>query len=79
MEKAVADKRKKLVRAIPTTIPGVSAVVRGDARSDIREIEALVDMQVCVRCRRRHHLRTFYLLPEDLVSYFSIPQQRIYV
>ncbi|CAM9794372.1 unnamed protein product, partial [Ectocarpus sp. 13 AM-2016] len=46
MEKAVADKRKKLVRAIPTTIPGVSAVVRGDARSDIREIEALVDMQV---------------------------------
>lgn len=45
-EKALADKRKKLLRAIPTNIPGVSAVARGDARSDIREIEALVDMQV---------------------------------
>ncbi|CAM9897129.1 unnamed protein product, partial [Hapterophycus canaliculatus] len=44
-EKVVADKRKKLIRAIPTTIPGVSAVVRADARSDIREIESLVDMQ----------------------------------
>lgn len=44
-EKVVADKRKKLIRAIPATIPGVSAVVRGDARSDIREIEALADMQ----------------------------------
>lgn len=41
----IADKRKKLIRAIPTTIPGVSAVVRGDARSDIREIEARADMQ----------------------------------
>lgn len=45
-EKAVADKRKKLLRAIPSTIPGVSAVVRADARSDIREIEGFVDMQV---------------------------------
>lgn len=45
-EKVVVDKRKKLVRAIPTTIPGVSAVARGDARSDIRKIEACTDMQV---------------------------------
>lgn len=45
-DKALADKRKKLLRAIPSTIPGVSAVVKVDARSDIREIEALVDMQV---------------------------------
>lgn len=55
-EKAVADKRKKLLRAIPSTIPGVSAVVRGDARGDIREMEALVDMQVL--CSTPHAYRT---------------------
>ena len=45
-EKVVVDKRKKLIRAIPNTIPGVSAVIRSDARSDIRKIEMCVDMQV---------------------------------
>lgn len=66
-EKAIADKRKKLLRAIPTNIPGVSAVVRGDARSDIREIEALLDMQVqqycCFDvniCRNMYRLLVFF-------------------
>lgn len=45
-ERALADKRKKLIRTIPAIIPGVSAVVKVDARRDLREIEALVDMQV---------------------------------
>ncbi|CAN0057012.1 unnamed protein product [Laminaria digitata] len=45
-EKVVVDKRKKLIRAIPNTIPGVGAVVRSDARSDIRKMEGCVDMQV---------------------------------
>lgn len=57
-EKAVADKRKKLLRAIPSTIPGVSAVVKGDARGDIREIEGLVDMQVHTTYVRRCYTAT---------------------
>lgn len=57
-EKAVADKRKKLLRAIPSSIPGVSAVVRGDARTDIREIEALGNMQVLAGYSNPHASRT---------------------
>lgn len=40
------DKKKKLVTPIPTNIPGVSSVIKGDARLDIREIEAVCEMMV---------------------------------
>lgn len=48
---AAADKKKKLVGPIPTNISGVTAVLKTDARTDIKDIESVVDLQVGDQCR----------------------------
>ena len=45
-ERVLVDKRKKLLRAIPTSIPGVTGILKGQAKRDLREMGAFVDMKV---------------------------------
>lgn len=47
-EKPAAERKNKLVRPIPTNIAGVMPVLKGEARSDILEIERRAAMLVSI-------------------------------